>query len=75
MNEREKAAMEENTNQFAIAAEEYINRGWSIIPIQPPEQDNSKSGKKPWNVNWNCQLSKWTQFYMNQDRIPETGLP
>ena len=71
MNEREKAAMEENTNQFAIAAEEYINRGWSIIPIQPPEQDNSKSGKKPWNVNWNCQLSKWTQFYMNQDRIPE----
>lgn len=59
-------------NQFAIAAEEYMDLGWSIIPIQPPEQGKPESGKKPWNVKWNCPLSKWTQFYMSNDRIPET---
>ena len=63
--------MDENTNQFVIAAEGYLQRGWSIIPIQPPEQGKPESGKKPWNVKWNCPLSKWTQFYMSNDRIPE----
>lgn len=63
--------IEENTNQFAIAAKEYMQRGWSIIPIQPAEQDNSQSGKKPWNVKRDCPLSKWPQFYMSNDMIPE----
>lgn len=67
--------MDENTNQFVIAAKGYLQRGWSIIPIQPPEQGNSQSGKKPWNVKRNCPLSKWTQFYMSSDRIPEIWNP